>query len=137
MTLSLPRPADRSLERCSIDAQAWPDVARPPAAPFGHAAVARRLVRRAVTALPLRCRFGTEPPQGSGPSLTVHDPAAFFRRIGAHGLIGFGESYMAGEWDSDDLTGLLTVLTAHVDDLVPARCAGCAGHGCSAGPRPS
>ncbi|MGW2997723.1 class I SAM-dependent methyltransferase, partial [Streptomyces sp. NPDC001193] len=35
------------------------------------------------------------------------------------GLIGFGESYMAGEWDSDDLVGVLTVLASHVDDLVP------------------
>ncbi|MFD9725171.1 class I SAM-dependent methyltransferase, partial [Streptomyces sp. NPDC059072] len=34
--------------------------------------------------------------------------------------IGFGESYMAGEWDSDDLAGVLTVLAEHVDDLVPA-----------------
>ncbi|MCC0093874.1 cyclopropane-fatty-acyl-phospholipid synthase family protein [Streptomyces flavotricini] len=122
MTLSLPRSAGtgRGSEPVTdCDAQAWPDVTRPPAAPFGHAAVARALVRRAVTALPLRCRFGAEPPCGSGPSLTVHDPDAFFRRIGAHGLIGFGESYMAGEWDSDDLTGLLTVLAAHVDDLMP------------------
>ncbi|MFF4293764.1 class I SAM-dependent methyltransferase [Streptomyces vinaceus] len=123
MTLSLPRTADTSdsasdgaADACAQD---WPDVARPPAAPFGHAAVARRLVRRAVTALPLRCRFGAEPALGLGPSLTVHDPDAFFRRIGAQGLIGFGESYMAGEWDSDDLTGLLTVLAAHVDDLMP------------------
>ena len=29
------------------------------------------------------------------------DPLA--RRIGRHGLIGFGESYMAGEWESTDL----------------------------------
>ncbi|MET9888217.1 cyclopropane-fatty-acyl-phospholipid synthase family protein [Streptomyces sp. NPDC006430] len=95
-------------------------MARRPAAPFGHTAVARLLVRRAVAGLPLHCRFGDGPATGSGPSLTVHDPDAFFRRIGAHGLIGFGESYMAGEWDSDDLTGVLTVLASHVDALVPA-----------------
>ncbi|MFJ3203168.1 class I SAM-dependent methyltransferase [Streptomyces sp. NPDC086989] len=120
MTLSLPRTADEPAQRCSAETPAWPDLTRPPTAPWGHAAVARRLIRRAVTALPLRCRFGAEPPSGSGPSLTVHEPEAFFRRIAAYGLIGFGESYMAGEWDSDDLTGLLTVLTAHVDELVPA-----------------
>ncbi|MFB6810443.1 class I SAM-dependent methyltransferase [Streptomyces sp. NPDC056387] len=120
MTLSLPRTADEPAQRCSAETPAWPDLTRPPTAPWGRAAVARRLIRRAVTALPLRCRFGAEPPSGSGPSLTVHEPEAFFRRIAAYGLIGFGESYMAGEWDSDDLTGLLTVLTAHVDELVPA-----------------
>ena len=42
--------------------------------------------------------------------MVVRDPHAFFRRIGATGLIGFGESYMAGEWEADDLVGVLTVL---------------------------
>ena len=51
--------------------------------------------------------------------MTVHNPAAFFTRLGAGGLIGFGESYMAGDWDCEDLTGLLTVFAAHVGDLVP------------------
>ncbi|MET9677469.1 cyclopropane-fatty-acyl-phospholipid synthase family protein [Streptomyces sp. NPDC006482] len=59
-------------------------------------------------------------PSSPPPTLTFHDSAAFHRRIAARGLIGFGESYMAGEWDSDDLAGLLTVLAAHVDELVPA-----------------
>ncbi|SFF48681.1 cyclopropane-fatty-acyl-phospholipid synthase [Actinacidiphila alni] len=54
-----------------------------------------------------------------GPLMRVHDPRAFFRRIGSDGLIGFGESYMAGEWDADDLTGVLTVFAEHVAVLVP------------------
>jgi cyclopropane-fatty-acyl-phospholipid synthase len=49
----------------------------------------------------------------------IRQPREFFRRFGASGLIGFGESYMAGEWDSPDLTGLLTVFAAHAADLVP------------------
>ena len=51
--------------------------------------------------------------------MVVHRPGDFFRRLGASGLIGFGESYMAGDWDCADLTGLLTVFAAHVDELVP------------------
>ncbi len=51
--------------------------------------------------------------------MRMHRPGEFFRRFGASGLIGFGESYMAGDWDSADLTGLLTVFAAHADDLVP------------------
>ena len=46
-------------------------------------------------------------------------PGAFFRRFGASGLIGFGESYLAGDWDCADLTGLLTVFAAHAADLIP------------------
>ena len=51
--------------------------------------------------------------------MILHRPREFFRRFGASGLIGFGESYMAGDWDCADLTGLLTVFAAHVDELVP------------------
>ncbi|MFE9255319.1 class I SAM-dependent methyltransferase [Streptomyces sp. NPDC006879] len=116
MTLSLPPSAPST----PVSARTWPDVLRRPTAPFGHTAVARALVRRALLGLPVRCRFGSEPASGSGPSLTVHAPDAFFRRIAAQGLIGFGESHMAGEWDSDDLPALLTVLAAHIEDLVPA-----------------
>jgi cyclopropane-fatty-acyl-phospholipid synthase len=51
--------------------------------------------------------------------MAVHNPAAFFTRLGAGGLIGFGESYLAGDWDCEDLTGLMTVFAKHVSDLVP------------------
>ncbi|MFJ8128434.1 class I SAM-dependent methyltransferase [Streptomyces hydrogenans] len=130
MTLSLPldttvRTTDR---RLPVDPERWPDVARLPRASALRTAVARRLVESALNRLPLRIRHGDGPrslpapgtPRDGVPTLTLHDPAAFHRRIGADGLIGFGESYMAGEWDSDDLVGLLTVLATHVDELVPA-----------------
>ncbi|WP_053706557.1 SAM-dependent methyltransferase [Streptomyces sp. WM6373] len=100
----------------------WPDVARLPTARPARTAVAAHLVGRALNRLPLDVNAGPArgPDTTSRPDITLHDPDAFFRRIGRDGLIGFGESYMAGEWDSDDLTGLLTVLATHVDDLVPA-----------------
>jgi cyclopropane-fatty-acyl-phospholipid synthase len=53
--------------------------------------------------------------------MTLRRPEAFFRRMGTGGLIGFGEAYMAGEWDSPDLTSLLTVFADHVSDLIPPR----------------
>ncbi|GHI83460.1 class I SAM-dependent methyltransferase [Streptomyces xanthophaeus] len=128
MTLSLPPTTDehgrahasRPIPARQPDAAAWPDVVCPPRPRPGHTAAARLLVGRALSALPLRVRLGEDRPTGEGPSLDVHRPEAFFRRIGSQGLIGFGESYMAGEWDSDDLPGLLTVLASHVDELVPA-----------------
>ena len=51
--------------------------------------------------------------------MVLHRPREFFRRFGASGLIGFGESYLAGDWDCADLTGLLTVFAGHVGDLIP------------------
>ncbi|MFG3343890.1 class I SAM-dependent methyltransferase [Streptomyces sp. NPDC048018] len=131
-----------------VDPDRWPDVARPPRASALRTAVARHLVERALARLPLRIQgtgAGSSAGRGHGepgpvppgraddaavppgrageaalPTLTLHDPGAFHRRIGADGLIGFGEAYMAGEWDADDLVGVLTVLARHVDELVPA-----------------
>ena len=106
----------------TIDADRWPDVATAAGSPV-RAAVARALFNTAVTRLPLRVRlpdgrlFGAGAP--TAPVMILHRPREFFRRFGASGLIGFGESYMAGDWDCADLTGLLTVCAAHVDELVP------------------
>jgi cyclopropane-fatty-acyl-phospholipid synthase len=51
--------------------------------------------------------------------MILHRPRDFFRRLGAVGLIGFGESYMAGDWDCADLAGLLTIFAADIGGLVP------------------
>ncbi|SEE14375.1 cyclopropane-fatty-acyl-phospholipid synthase family protein [Streptomyces sp. KS_5] len=97
------------------------DVPAPPAATWPRTALTRAVVRRALRELPLQARFaGTGSVGKGGPLLDVHDPGAFHRRIGSQGLIGFGESYMAGEWDAPDPVGVLTVLAAHAAELVPA-----------------
>ncbi|MDI3408990.1 class I SAM-dependent methyltransferase [Streptomyces cavernicola] len=99
----------------------WPDIAAPAPRHGPRTVIAAAVVRRALKQLPLRVRFadGTELGKG-GPVIDVHDPGAFHGRIGAQGLIGFGESYMAGEWDAPDLVAALTVLAAHAAELVPA-----------------
>jgi cyclopropane-fatty-acyl-phospholipid synthase len=88
-----------------------------------RAAVARAVFGAAVARLPVRVRLADGSLHGGGgpaaPVMHIHRPREFFRRVGASGLIGFGESYMAGDWDSADLTGLLTVFAAHAADLVP------------------
>ncbi|MFJ5709391.1 class I SAM-dependent methyltransferase [Streptomyces sp. NPDC093105] len=115
-----PAAAVPAVRRADVDAELWPDVARLPAAGPVHTAVARQLVGRALDRLGLTGPSARDGVPTPGPRLTLHDADAFHRRIGRHGLIGFGESYMAGEWDSDDLAGVLTVLAAHADELVPA-----------------
>ncbi|WP_217251272.1 cyclopropane-fatty-acyl-phospholipid synthase family protein [Streptomyces sp. AC602_WCS936] len=104
-----------------VDPARWPDAAAPPRASGARRALAAAVVRRALERLPLRVRFADGDTVGlGGPLVEVHDPDAFHGRIGAQGLIGFGESYMAGEWDAPDPVGALTVLAAHAPDLVPA-----------------
>jgi cyclopropane-fatty-acyl-phospholipid synthase len=106
----------------TADAERWPDVAAAAGSP-ARAAVARTVFGLAVARLPLRVRLPDGTFHGAGgpdaPVMHLHRPREFFRRLGDSGLIGFGESYLAGEWDSTDLTGLLTVFAAHAADLVP------------------
>ncbi|MFD6990128.1 class I SAM-dependent methyltransferase [Streptomyces sp. NPDC059943] len=105
----------------AVDARRWPDVARLPRASWPRTAIAERVVRHALARLALRVRLGEGETLGlGGPLMVVRDPHAFFRRIGATGLIGFGESYMAGEWEADDVVGVLTVLAENAAVLVPA-----------------
>lgn len=42
---------------------------------------------------------------------------AFFRRTLFHGGIGLGESWMAGEWETGNLTGTLTTLAINLEEL--------------------
>ncbi|TNM31813.1 DUF1365 family protein [Streptomyces sedi] len=103
-----------------VDAARWPDVARVPAVSPARAATTRALVRRALRGLELRVSTAGGPPAGaSGPLLEIADPGAFHARLGRHGLIGFGESYLAREWDSPELVPLLTELAVNAATLVP------------------
>ncbi|WP_392669166.1 class I SAM-dependent methyltransferase [Streptomyces sp. LN785] len=103
-----------------IDPGRWPDVATLPPASRLRTAVAERIVRHALARLPMCARITGGADLGlGGPLMEIHDPAAFFRRVGAGGLIGFGESYMAGEWDAPDLVGAVSVLARHAASLVP------------------
>ena len=102
----------------------WPDLATVPRNRF-NAALAERLVRRVARRLPLRVQLPDGSPLIPGaapldaPVLRLNDPQAFYQRLGTGGLIGFGESYQAGEWDADDLTAVLGVFAGAVDRIVP------------------
>lgn len=114
-------PLSASAPAAGVDPRRWPDVAARPRCSRLRAAVAGAVLRRALSGLPLRCRLGEGGPVlgTGGPAVLIADPEAFNRRVGTDGLIGFGESYMAGEWDAPDLPAVLTVLASHVTELVP------------------
>ncbi|WP_370882650.1 class I SAM-dependent methyltransferase [Kineosporia succinea] len=111
----------------------WPDVVR---VPFGgaHAAVTRILFRQAVSRLPVRVEMGAQVLGGGGlsdPVMRIVRPDDFFARVGRYGLIGFGESFQAGDWEAlppvqpvpgrgeDPLVELLTVFATRLARLVP------------------
>jgi cyclopropane-fatty-acyl-phospholipid synthase len=111
-----------------VDAGIWPSVAAVPSglkvAVAGR--VAEAIFKAAVRRLPLEVRYpdGTvlgkaATPGHTYPVMTLNRPEAFAARLGDGGLIGLGESFMAGDWDADDLTAVMEVFAARVGSLVP------------------
>jgi cyclopropane-fatty-acyl-phospholipid synthase len=104
---------------------AWPGLFEAPRAPL-KAAIAQRLMRHAATDLPLRIHLADGTSIGAGgpadPEMIVHRPGELFARLGAEAKIGFGEAYMAGDWDtgaSTDLADLLTPFASNLATLIP------------------
>ncbi len=85
--------------------------------------VARGLMRAAVRRMPMRLIWPDGTVEGGGgpgsPTIRLFRPEACFTRIGCHGLIGFGEGWMVGDWDSDNLVGVLRCFSEHIEELVP------------------
>ncbi|MFZ2177342.1 MAG: cyclopropane-fatty-acyl-phospholipid synthase family protein [Rhodococcus sp. (in: high G+C Gram-positive bacteria)] len=110
-----------------IDNRIWPGLADVPtglrAAVSGK--VADRLFRRAAAHLDVRIEYpdgtllGARPESEILPRMIIRNPDAFARRVGTDGLIGFGESYMAGDWTSPDLAAVLSVFAARMAALIP------------------
>jgi cyclopropane-fatty-acyl-phospholipid synthase len=102
----------------------WPGLAVPPTT-RARARLARLVFTRAVGRVGVRATFPDGRSIGSigadVPVMRLIDADAFFRRLGVDGKIGFGESYMTGDWDTDDLPGVLTAFAGGVRTLVPPR----------------
>ena len=107
--------------------QQWPGLDAYPTGPKATVAarIARQLFRGAVRRLPVSV---DEASPGStrrviglgGPRMTIRRPEEFYARVGRDGLIGFGEAYLTGAWEAEDLGGFLTVLSAEMPRLIPA-----------------
>jgi cyclopropane-fatty-acyl-phospholipid synthase len=104
----------------------WPSIARTPRAPL-HASVARAIFERAVRMVPVQVStpdgvLNPETPRPGAPEFRIVRPGAFFARLGRDTKVGFGESYMAGDWragEGTDLADLLTPFAARLTTLVP------------------
>jgi len=108
----LPRPAEGH----------WPGLATPPQKPF-RARIGRQLFLRAIDSLDVRVEFPDGTRRGAGgadsPVMRLVRPTDFFQRLGTDGLIGFGEAWMVGDWDTDALPEVLAPLAARMATLVP------------------
>ena len=107
--------------RPHIDLDRWPDLAPPSPAPV-RAAVARELLRRVAGRTGIHVAGdGLDLGPSNGPLLAVRDSRAMLARLARHGKIGFGESYMAREWDAPDLVAVLEPMARNIRSLVPPR----------------
>jgi cyclopropane-fatty-acyl-phospholipid synthase len=104
----------------ALDLDRWPAMAGPKPSAV-RARIASTLLRRVVDHTGIRVVLpdGTTWGRQTAPTMRVLDAEKFFTRLGRDGLIGFGESYMAGDWDSDDLVALLTPMARNMGTLVP------------------
>jgi len=105
-----------------VDLVRWPAMAPPAAAPV-RAELARIVFRRAArrAGVCVRMPDGSTFGPAAGPVIEVTDPAAFFTRLGRDGKVGFGEAYMAGDWDTLDLVGVLEAMARKIETLVPPK----------------
>ncbi|MFL6062127.1 MAG: class I SAM-dependent methyltransferase [Marmoricola sp.] len=100
----------------TIAVDRWSDISpirRGPRARVSTA-IARRIFVRVAERLGLTVSL-----DGTPADIVLHRPEEFFARVGNDGLIGFGEAYMTGAWDSADLGRTLTVLCNEIGTLVP------------------
>jgi cyclopropane-fatty-acyl-phospholipid synthase len=111
-TRAVPRPAEG----------VWPGLQNPGENKL-RMRVARGLLRAAVRRMPMRLIWPDGTVEGAGapnsPAIRLIRPEACFTRLGCHGLIGFGEGWMVGDWHSDDLVGVLQCFSENIEELVP------------------
>lgn len=99
----------------------WPGLYDVPTGPRAQvaAAVAKRIFAHAIRRLAVQVIGPRSPQSHAGPALELRRPDEFFLRVGNDGLVGFGEAYLTGAWDSPDLDLLLATLAAEMPTLVP------------------
>ncbi|MPY99387.1 MAG: methyltransferase domain-containing protein [Actinophytocola sp.] len=112
--------SDMTIDR----ATAWPGVVTVPRSAL-RARLAELLFRQAVRSLPVRVLLPDGSHLGAGgpdaPAMRLVRPEDFYHRLGVDAKIGFGESYMAGDWTSDELAEVLTPFAARMATLVSPK----------------
>jgi cyclopropane-fatty-acyl-phospholipid synthase len=93
-----------------------PSERAPWAARLVLATLARMEVGRLTLRLPDGSRHEFGPGRGPSAVLNVRDWSAFARSVSS-GDVGFGEAYVDGQWDSPDLSALLTLVAVNRERL--------------------
>jgi cyclopropane-fatty-acyl-phospholipid synthase len=115
-----------SLEKAQLrtaEGSKGPVVPAPPAGGIKASAMKRATaLALRFTLAPLRVElpsgevFASAQANEDSPTMVIHDDA-FFARCVKSGKVGFGESFMAGEWSAEDLPGVLAAWALSLDKL--------------------
>jgi len=109
----------------TIDPEVWPGVAQAPSGTKALVAgkAAGLLFKAALRRLPVIVAYPDGSVVGAGgpdaPVMTMLGSVSLDSGMCVSGLIGLGESFMAGDWEASDLAAVLEVFAASVDTLIP------------------
>ncbi len=105
------------VEPQTVDLERWPALAPPSGTGGSASGVIAEALRRAARDLGVRVDY----PDGSaageydaGVRVVLTDPDSFWARLAASGVVGLGESFMAGEWTTPDLGPAVAVLASWI-----------------------
>lgn len=112
------------LEPQTVDLERWPALARPDGLGGQAAAEVAQSLRRSARELGLRMDYPDASAAGEYDApvyVVLRDPESFWARLATSGVLGLGESFMAGDWTTSDLGSAIGTLAPWI--AVNADCA--------------
>ncbi|MFD2393799.1 hypothetical protein ACFSSF_08225 [Dietzia aerolata] len=128
-----------------VDLERWPALAAPAGLGGAAAGLVAQALRRAARDLGIRIDYPDASAAGDYDAdvrVVLREPENFWARLVADGVVGLGESFMAGEWATSDLSGAITVLAPWIAtnpdcaDPGSGRSGATVGEAVRAGPAP-
>ena len=105
------------VEPQTVDPERWPALVPPPGIGGGSAGIVAQALRRAARDLDMRIDYPDASAAGdydAAVRVVLRDPDLFWARLASAGVVGLGESFMAGEWATPDLCAAIATLAPWV-----------------------
>lgn len=116
------------VEPQTVDLERWPALAEPPGVGGQAGADVARALRRSAREIGLRIDYPDSSAAGdydASARVVLAEPDRFWARLADGGVVGLGESFMAGEWTTTDLRAVIGVIApwiaTHADCAHPGE----------------
>lgn len=107
------------VEPQTVDLERWPALAPPAGVGGSPAGLVAQSLRRAARDLGIRIDYPDSSAAGDYDAdvrVVLRDPDHFWARLAAAGVVGLGESFMAGEWATAELGEAIAALAPWIAD---------------------